>query len=227
LYGVSALCAAGAVVAGLYGFNGGGGTRRASGPAKPTAPGSPQQSRAPGAVENGPLALIAIDDLIRYRIVLVGPRGRYFRSLPICRDPRCGELTSAAWSPDGRTLAYGTSSGAGWHPQDGLHLFDLARNKDRRLPAGYGNWQNLAWSPDGTKLAYVDGATIQIIRIARPQRPTELTAAGTSPSWSPNGKLIAYDRFNGRDTRGIYVSRVYGSHVHRLSKWGNALVWFA
>jgi hypothetical protein len=144
-------------------------------------PAAPQQARPTPtgrAVKNGPLALIT--GSYSDRIVLIGPRGRFFRSLPICRPPKCGELQSAAWSPDGRTLAYGTASGADWHPQDGLHLFDLARNKDRRLPAGYGNWQDLAWSPDGTRLAYVIGANIEIIRIAQPQRPTELRASATS-----------------------------------------------
>src|SRR5690349_5883383 len=177
LYGLSALCAAGAVAAGFHGFTGGGGHPRARGTAKPGSPGSPQQGRPspnPRAVKNGPLALI--DGLNPDRILLIGPRGRFFRSLPICKPPRCGEIQSAAWSPDGRTLAYGTASGAVWHEQDGLHLFDLTTNKDRRVPAGYGNWQDVAWSPDGTKLAYVDAAGIQIIRIARPQQPTELTA---------------------------------------------------
>jgi WD40-like Beta Propeller Repeat len=210
-------------VAGFYGFGGGGGHAQASGPERPAAPQQGRPTPTGRAVKNGPLALIT--GSYSDRIVLIGPRGRFFRSLPICRPPKCGELQSAAWSPDGRTLAYGTASGADWHPQDGLHLFDLARNKDRRLPAGYGNWQDLAWSPDGTRLAYVIGANIEIIRIAQPQRPTELRASATSPSWSPSGRLIAYDRFNGEESRGIYVGRLDGSHVHRLSKWGTAPVW--
>ena len=226
LYCASALLAAGSVVAGLHGFNGGAGHARASRPTKPTAPGTPQQARparAPRAVKNGPLALI--DGQHSQWIFLIGQRGHYFRSLPICGDPKCGQVTSAAWSPDGRFLAYGTTSAAGWYPQDGLHLFDLVRNKDRRLSPGYANWQDLAWSRDGTKLAYVTGANIEVIRIAQPQRPRELKTSATSPSWSPDGTLIAYDRFNGRETRGIFVSRSDGSHARRLSKWGSAPAW--
>lgn len=61
--------------------------------------------------------------------------------------------------------------------------------------------------------------------MAQPRRPRELKASATSPSWSPNGRLIAYDRFDGHATRGIYVTRLDGSHVRRLSKWGQAPAW--
>jgi WD40-like Beta Propeller Repeat len=226
-YGASALLAAGAVVAGFHGFNGRGGHARAGASAKPTTPGPPLQSRAPQAVKNGPLALI--DGLHPQRIFLIGQHGRFLRSLPICGEPKCGEVTSVTWSPDGRMLAYGTTSGANWHPRDGLHLFDLIRNKDRRLSPGYANWQGLAWSRDGTRLAYVTGANLEVIRIAKPLRPRELRASATSPSWSPNGRLIAYDRYHesasGSATWGISVSRLDGSHVRRLSKWGNSPAW--
>lgn len=230
LYGLSALCAAGAAVAGFQGFNGGGGHAQARGNAKPASPGSPQefrQSPTPRAVTNGQLALI--DGQHPQGIFLIGPYGGGPRWLPICGNPKCGEVTSAAWSPDGRFLAYGTTSVANWHPQDGLHLFDLVRNKDRRLSPTWDNWQDLTWSRDGTKLAYVANTKIEVMWIAHPQRPVVIKANATSPSWSPNGKLIAYDRYHvsavGEASWGIYVSRSDGSRARRLSRWGRAPVW--
>jgi hypothetical protein len=223
LYAIAAVLAAGSAAAGFSSFHGGGSAPPAA-PGESTA-GGPQQNRpapAPRAVRNGPLALV---DDIGTRVVLIGAGGRFFRSLPICRPPRCGGLQSIAWSPDGKTLAYGTATGPGgrWHPRDGLHLFDLARNKDRRFIPG-ANWglQDLAWSPNGKKLAYVAGHAIYIINLERPKEITALRANSTSPSWSPNGKLIAYQ---GKGTWGITVSRPDGSHSRRLSKFGAAPAW--
>src|SRR3954469_5438428 len=158
LYGIAALLAAGAAVAAFEGFGGGGGQAETAAPGGPDAPGAPLLSRpgpAPRPAKNGPLAVIV--GAYGNGIVMVGPRGRFLRSLPICHAPQCGALTTVAWSPDGNTLAYGTSWGGNSHPREGLHIFDVARNKDRLFVDHSHNWGDLAWSPDGTKLAYVSG----------------------------------------------------------------------
>jgi len=226
LYGLSALLAVGAVVAGLEGFGGGGGRADSATPGGPDTPGAPLQSRpgpAPRPAKNGPLAIIA--GAYGNRIVTVGPGGRFFRSLPICHHPRCGALTTVAWSPDGNTLAYGTSWGGEWHERDGLHVFDVARNRDRLFVDHGHNWNDLAWSPDATKLAYVEGATIFVFPIAHPDRPVLFRASSTSPSWSPDGRLIAYDRCDGDRSSGIYAARPDGSGERQLSRFGCMPSW--
>jgi dipeptidyl aminopeptidase/acylaminoacyl peptidase len=239
-YGLSAMLAAGATVAGFWGFSngGGGGTGERGAAARPAAraSASPQQSRpAPASrlVKNGPLAIIAGE-----QIDVVAPGGRFLKSLPICDAPRCGWLQSVAWSPDGNTLAYGTWSASTWHPQDGLHLFSAAGNKDRRLAGAWGEWNDLAWSPDGTKLAYVAGGMLYVLQIAHPKRPTQVRVGGhglegSSPSWSPDGRLIAYARGGARveadeapwNYTDVYVARLDGSREHRLARHGLAPTW--
>jgi dipeptidyl aminopeptidase/acylaminoacyl peptidase len=226
LYGLSALLAAGAAVAGIWGSHRGGASGDHAGPKQSSSsellPSSPGPAPRPAA--NGPLALAV--GAYTNRVVVVGAQGRFLRSLPICVDPRCGALQSVAWSPDGRFLAYGTMSGANWHPRDGLHLFDLARNRDwRAIPGPLTNWQDLAWSPDGKRLAYVAAASIFVLQVAHSNRVTEVRANATSPSWSPDGKLIAFDRFDGNKPVGVSVSRADGTHVRRLTRFGAEPAW--
>ena len=110
LYALAGLLAAGAAITGFAGFHGGDhGSRTNSGSGSAaTPPTLARPIRAPG---NGPLALV--EGTYADRIVLVGQRGRLIKELPICRPPRCGAIQSAAWTPDGRTLAYGTMRGGG------------------------------------------------------------------------------------------------------------------
>ena len=224
LYALAGLLAAGAGISGFAGFHGGDhGSRSNAGSGSAATP--PTVARPIRAPSNGPLALV--EGMNPDRIVLLGPRGRLIRELPICRPPRCGAIQSASWSPDGRTLAYGTMSGgdeAAAAPRDGLHLLDLKTNRDRLLSPDWTNWQDLSWSPDGTKLAYVAGASAYVMRVAKPEPTTPIRANATSPTWSPSGQLIAYDRCVGQAS-GIDVARSDGSHVRRLTRLGCSPAW--
>jgi dipeptidyl aminopeptidase/acylaminoacyl peptidase len=114
-------------------------------------------------------------------IAAVGTGGR-LRTLWRCpeRGIFCGDLTSIAWSPDGKRLAFTLDELGGTSGYIGLHIVNVATGADLHLPslrvAGISRPQppsffprfqrkaieqlgcmlpnDVAWSPDGSRLAY-------------------------------------------------------------------------
>jgi dipeptidyl aminopeptidase/acylaminoacyl peptidase len=114
-------------------------------------------------------------------IAAVGPAGR-LRSVWRCpeRGIFCGDLTSIAWSPDGKHLAFTLDEIGGMSGYIGLHIVNVATGADLHLPSfriahisrpqppsffprfrrkaveqlGCLFPNDVAWSPDGRRLAY-------------------------------------------------------------------------
>jgi Tol biopolymer transport system component len=120
-------------------------------------------------------------------------------------------IHSAAWSPDGNTIAISAARGIYLLPSDG--------KGDLRLIVENG-WTP-SWSPDGRKLAFA---------VERPRGHwTVHTAAadgtddvrltgGDSPAWSPDGKRIAFDHLvdaSGRQQ--VFVMDADGAHIRQIS----------
>jgi Tol biopolymer transport system component len=97
-----------------------------------------------------------------------------------------------AWSPDGKKIAY-IANGTG-----GTTDVFVVKADGTGSPVDLTNSaaaeQHPAWSADGTQIAYDDGTGIWWIPI--PMRasasPTQVVADGVMPSWSGDGKLIAF-----------------------------------
>jgi Tol biopolymer transport system component len=152
-----------------------------------------------------------------------------------------GPIASAAWSPDGKTLAvcycsnYTLPSGSGLRIRDdkayGLYLIPAEGPGEPRLLCPRAGLP--AWSPDGNKLAFAvplsqfasvitvasaDGS--HQIRLTDPHRIHE----ASTPAWSPDGKEIAFravvDVRNPLGSQGqeqVFVMRADGSAIRRLT----------
>lgn len=102
----------------------------------------------------------------------------------------------AAWSPDGKTIAFTSDKGGGL-PQ--LWLHDLATGEDRQLTDIDTQPLEAAWSPDGKRIAFLDYdgffgvAGLEVVDVASgavTRLQPSLPQPG-SPSWSPDGRYVA------------------------------------
>jgi Tol biopolymer transport system component len=134
-----------------------------------------------------------------------------------CQREPCESIYSAAWSPDGETLAVVTQSfdwGFLARPDErfpqvieenrGVGLV-LVEESTLELAAFFvlGRFDSIAWSPDGTEILYYSGCTCGFEHIGVVNAETgeqrriidaeeETGHVIANPAWSPDGKAIAY-----------------------------------
>ena len=131
----------------------------------------------------------------------------------------------AAWSPDGTQLAYRAEP----HGDQEIWLMETDGSGRHKLTRGLAP----AWSPDGSKIAYASPGKIPCppgrglrctgISIMNSdgsgQHRVPNTDGGEYPSWSPDGKQIAFNsNFTGDHV--MYIVDVDGSRLVDLSSVG-------
>jgi len=118
------------------------------------------------------------------------------------------QLTPSSAQTDPGTLAMSRISGTG----DNYDLYRVHSDGTglRRLTAGPGSEVHARWSPDGTRIVYAvsEANRSRIFAMNADGSGKLYLGDGGSPSWSPDGRQILYDRFAIR----ISVMNADGSH---------------
>ena len=138
-------------------------------------------------------------------------RGDFTALVPLTRDP--GRDMAPAWSPDGSFIVFMSNRSNS--------EFDLFRmNADgtgvEQLTRGGAN-SSPEVSPDGGSVAYHQGRDVHILNLRTRQirRVTYEPTNGMHPTWSPDGKQLAFMTWrNGRTE--IFTSNADGSNQELL-----------
>lgn len=127
----------------------------------------------------------------------------------------------AAWSPDGRFIAWFSDAGGEY----ALTLADQTGGDSRTIPIEDPSFFfTPAWSPDGTRIAFTDtdyrvlictldtGTVVHVDtdRYAHPRR-------SMNPVWSPDSRFIAYARRLDNQLRAIVVHDTRTGQTHQIT----------
>jgi Tol biopolymer transport system component len=125
-----------------------------------------------------------------------------------------------AWSPDGRKIAYSSSSAT----DVDIYVARMDGGGEKNLtnnPNGADRWA--AWSPDGNRIAFAvqtfDGTSSIWVMDADGSNPTQLTdatSANAHPAWAPDGSKIVFDTNRDGNVE-LYVMDPDGSNETRLT----------
>ena len=147
-------------------------------------------------------------------------RGDNGRTIYDCKD---GQLTFPAWSPDGKTIAFGFGSYFTGHAKPAaLGMVNPDGSGFRKLTDGPGNAGFPSWSPGGKRIVYRVATPEQGLRILNLEDgkvATLTTEYDNFPAWSPKGDVIEFTSFRDGDFE-IYTIRPDGSGVRRLTHSG-------
>jgi Tol biopolymer transport system component/DNA-binding winged helix-turn-helix (wHTH) protein len=152
--------------------------------------------------------------------------------LRLTRDP--AEDTQPVWSPDGRRIAFVREG-----EDRGVFVVPPLAGPERRLtatdaPFPFSTWQRLAWVPDGRSLIVADNTApsgpVVLFRISiesgdreRLTSPPAGALGDSSPTFSPDGGVLAFARHVRPGAAEVYVMEMPGGKPRQLTSGARAM----
>jgi Tol biopolymer transport system component len=139
-----------------------------------------------------------------------------------------GSSTAAAWSPDGRQIAFAEESPTA-DESDGVFVVHADGSGIRRigttLHASIAGERAPAWSPDGTLVAFAGQSRIRTVRpdgtggrwLTPPRPKTWIT---TGPAWSRDGTNVFFTSSAVKGDLDLFTARPDGTLVRALTRNG-------
>jgi TolB protein len=184
--------------------------------------------------QSGVIVFSRADSSGRYGLFTVAPDTQRLRRV----TRACGWDWFPAWSPDGHRVAFSRTC----RNTSGLDLYSVAANGKglRRLVHTRTNDEWPSWSPDGSKIAFVSGEP-PMTKPGQKGIDSELWVVGANghglkrltnnnvrdeaPTWSPDGKWIAFVRIRSGNHGRIWVISPEGRAAHSLGLAGGEPAW--
>jgi len=136
---------------------------------------------------------------------------------PVADWANAGPFTRPRWSRDGKRIA--------WAEKRAIRLVSPDGRQDETLPCEGNNVSNVCWDPAGERLVVVRDWRLVVVTLTGGKEEQHGKASDVD-SWSPNGRLIAYETREG-GPRKIWILRVADGQSYPVDAPGDchACVW--
>lgn len=152
------------------------------------------------------------------RIWTVNPDGSALTPV----SPTSLGVGSAAWSPDGTRIAFTGGEGGFLDPSEGIWVMNADGGNPHKVPGTATHDNHPSWAPDGHTIVFVrqlaagTPGPLHVTDVDGSGPPTELPLSGFHPTFSPNGRRIAFQAVNGSGFE-VFVADADGSDPVNLT----------